>query len=125
MNRQIASRDITPPSRRTLAANLIAAALLAAVVVAGNGCGPAHPPVDPVRYAEEIREWQETRLRKLTTDTGWLTLAGLGWLKQGENRMGSDSSNQVVTPPGTAPAYIGSIFLSGDTMTFHAANGVE
>lgn len=107
------------------AGTILRAVTLTAAVAMGAGCGPAHPPVDPVRYAAEIREWQETRLRKLTTDTGWLTLAGLGWLKEGENRMGSDSSNQVVTPPRTAPAYLGSIFRSGDTLTFRAAKGVE
>jgi uncharacterized protein (DUF1684 family) len=89
------------------------------------GCGPGRPDVDPVQHAQEIREWQKTRLQRLTTGTGWLTLAGLGWLKQGENRVGSDSSNAVVTPPGKAPAWLGSIFLTGDSMLFRAAKGVE
>jgi uncharacterized protein (DUF1684 family) len=89
------------------------------------GCGPGRPDVDPVQHAQEIREWQKTRLQRLTTGTGWLTLAGLGWLKQGGNRVGSDSSNAVVTPPGKAPAWLGSIFLTGDSMLFRAAKGVE
>ncbi len=101
------------------------ALLLAAMAIAAAGCSPPQPSVNPVRHAKEIREWQETRLKKLTTETGWLTLAGLGWLKQGENRVGSDSSNTVVTPPGKAPAYLGSIFLSADSMIFRAAKGVD
>ena len=102
-----------------------AAVLIAAIAFASAGCSPPQPSVDPALHAKEIREWQETRLKKLTTDTGWLTLAGLGWLKEGENRVGSDSSNTVVTPPGRAPAYLGSIFLSADSMIFRAAKGVD
>jgi uncharacterized protein (DUF1684 family) len=101
------------------------AAVLAALGLMLWGCGPGKPDVDPVQYGQDIKAWQLKRLQRLTTETGWLTLAGLGWLKQGENRVGSDSANAVVTPPGKAPAWIGSIFLKGDSMTFRAAKGVE
>lgn len=99
--------------------------LLALAATIAWGCGPGRHDVDPVKHAEEIREWQKTRHQRLTTETGWLTLAGLGWLGEGENRIGSDSSNAVVTPPGKAPAWLGSIFRTGDSLLFRAAKGVE
>ncbi|HLA99742.1 MAG TPA: DUF1684 domain-containing protein [Bacteroidota bacterium] len=103
----------------------IAAALVVPLVAALiASCAPRRTPVDPVLYKKEIREWQEKRLKGLTTDTGWLTLAGLGWLTGGENRVGGDSANEVVTPPGKAPAYLGSIFLRDGRATFIAAPGV-
>jgi len=94
------------------------------VAAAVPSCAPKAPPVDPVEYRNEIRQWQEKRHAGLITDTGWLTLAGLGWLHEGENRVGGDSTNTVVTPPGRAPAYIGSIFLENGVATFRAAKGV-
>ena len=36
-----------------------------------------------------IEQWQAKRLASLTSDTGWLTLAGLFWLKAGKNTFGS------------------------------------
>ena len=35
---------------------------------------------------------------------GWLTLVGLGWLKAGDNSIGSDPKSAVVLPAGKAPA---------------------
>lgn len=89
-----------------------------------SACGTPQAPVDPVVYEKEIRQWQEKRHAGLTTDTGWLTLAGLGWLHEGENRIGGDSTNTIVTPPGKAPPYIGSIFLENGIKVFTAAKGV-
>jgi uncharacterized protein (DUF1684 family) len=108
------------PCAHTAAATAIGFAM---ILTAFAGCARRGPAVDPAAYEREIREWQQTRLEKLTTDTGWLTLAGLGWLKQGENRIGSDSSNTVVMPAGKAPPYLGSIYLAGDSMVFRAAKG--
>jgi uncharacterized protein (DUF1684 family) len=60
--------------------------------------------IDPGRHRAEVEEWREKRYRSLRRDTGWLTLAGLGWLKAGTNRVGSDPSADVVLPAGPATA---------------------
>jgi len=80
--------------------------------------------VDPVAHGKEIRAWQEDRLKRLNTDNGWLTLVGLGWLSEGENRVGSDSTCAVVTPADKTPPLLGSIFLRWGRMMFKAAPGV-
>src|SRR5258708_34886858 len=37
-------------------------------------------------YAREIGKWRAEREAKLKADDGWLTVAGLHWLKEGQNR---------------------------------------
>ena len=44
-------------------------------------------------YNKSIEIWHNKRIENLKKDTGWLTLAGLYWLKPGENSFGADSSN--------------------------------
>jgi uncharacterized protein (DUF1684 family) len=41
----------------------------------------------------------------------WLTLIGLFWLNEGENKFGSDSTNAIVLPKDRAPAVAGSLWL--------------
>ncbi|PWT93903.1 MAG: DUF1684 domain-containing protein [Acidobacteria bacterium] len=62
-------------------------------------------------YTSEIEKWHGDRLQRLKRDDGWLTLVGLSWLKEGENKIGSDPSNTVVLPKEHSPAHVGSIFL--------------
>jgi uncharacterized protein len=62
-------------------------------------------------YASEISNWHNKRIQNLKKETGWLNLAGLYWLKQGENTFGSDRSNDIIFPPNT-PLKIGSIILN-------------
>jgi uncharacterized protein (DUF1684 family) len=75
-------------------------------------------------YEEAIlKERQEREERFKNTERGWLGLAGLYWLRDGENKVGSDPDNDVVLPP-VAPGYIGIIQYNNGTATFRAARGV-
>ena len=67
--------------------------------------------IDPVAHKNEIQKWQSERLASLTKNDGWLTLAGLFWLNEGENKFGSDKTNAVVLPKGKAPGVAGSLWL--------------
>jgi uncharacterized protein (DUF1684 family) len=84
--------------------------VFAAVLAAGTG------------YSDSIREWQKQRDAGLRADDGWLTLAGLFWLKPGDNTIGSADSNDFVLPR-SAPAHVGRLHLSGAQVTFIAADG--
>jgi uncharacterized protein len=44
-------------------------------------------------YAREIEEWRAARLKRLTSETGWLTLVALHWLDEGENTFGRAPGN--------------------------------
>ncbi|MEP6818995.1 MAG: DUF1684 domain-containing protein, partial [bacterium] len=66
---------------------------------------------DQAAHKSEIQKWQSDRLASLTKNDGWLTLVGLFWLNEGENKFGSDAKNAVVLPKDKAPGVAGSLWL--------------
>lgn len=71
---------MTPKSRPF--APLAAVLLLAAC----SRPAPPAPPADPA-FAAEWKAWHDRREERLRAPDGWLALAGLHWLKAGENRV--------------------------------------
>lgn len=59
---------------------------------------------DPAVHRAVVDAWRAQRYAALRRDIGWLTLAGLSWLKPGVNRVGSDPAVDVVLPGGPAAA---------------------
>jgi uncharacterized protein len=55
-------------------------------------------------HEAEVEAWRAGRYMNLRRDQGWLTLAGLGWLKPGVNRLGSAPDADVVLPSGPPDA---------------------
>ena len=82
---------------------------VAAALAAGVGLSQAGPAGDST-YLQEIQKWREGRIERLTKPSGWLSLVGLDWLKEGRNTLGSAKDNDIVIP--TAPAHLGTIVLS-------------
>lgn len=76
--------------------------------------------VDENAYRQEIDKWHNERASQLRSEDGWLTLVGLFWLKDGENRLGSDPSNQIVLPQGKAPEHAGSLRVDKGVVTLEA-----
>jgi uncharacterized protein (DUF1684 family) len=62
----------------------------------------ASPPT-PDNYTQEIEDWRTQRLADLLAPTGWLSLIGLHWLKEGVNECGSKDGARVPLPA-NAPA---------------------
>jgi uncharacterized protein (DUF1684 family) len=79
---------------------LVAPALLMAANVHGSSA-----------YTADVEKWRQTRESKLKAEDGWLSLAGLFWLKEGNNPVGSDPSSTVALPNGKAPAKVGTIVM--------------
>lgn len=75
-------------------------------------------------YIAEIKSWHSKRIENLKKENGWLNLVGLLWLKEGENKFGSDKSNDVVFPEGS-PAFIGKFILKDTTVTVEVNPDVE
>jgi len=88
---------------------------LAAVLVLGQPTTP-----DPA-YVQSFDKWKAELIDDLKEN--WLTLAGLFWLKPGENKFGSDARNDIVFPKG--PAVAGSFILQGSNVTLNLAPGVH
>jgi uncharacterized protein (DUF1684 family) len=58
-------------------------------------------------YAEQVGDWEAKRITALKSPAGWLNLAGLFWLEDGRNSMGSAKENTLVFPAGKFPAQAG------------------
>jgi len=63
-----------------------------------GSCARPSPKIDPAAYAKEIEQYRAERLAELKTESGWLSLTGLFWLKDGDNKFGSDAANEIVLP---------------------------
>ena len=79
---------------------------------------------DEVTYKESIEEWQHRRLERLKSKSGWLNLAGLFWLEEGENSFGSDPSNRIRFPEKADP-FSGTLTLKDSVVTLHVREGVQ
>ncbi len=67
-------------------------------------------------YREEIEKWRAGYEAHLRQDNSWLSLAGLFWLREGNNTFGTGSGNNIVLPPGSAPEAAGAFtFHDGQT----------
>jgi uncharacterized protein (DUF1684 family) len=83
-----------------------------AVAILGSVWSGAADTVDTA-YQQSFDQWKAELVEDLKQN--WLSLAGLFWLKPGENTFGSDKSNAVVFPSG--PAHAGSFVLQNDEVT--------
>ena len=83
-----------------------------------GACTRAPQRIDANTYAKEIEQWRAERLSSLTSETGWLTLIGLFWLKDGSNSLGSDPASDIVLPKEKVPARAGSFTLANGVVTF-------
>lgn len=72
-------------------------------------------------YEESIRDWQKKRVEGLKSENGWLNLAGLFWLKEGENTLGSSDKNSIVFPSDHSKESLGKLTLKNGAVTFDAA----
>jgi len=75
-------------------------------------------------YRAGVETWRQQRLARLTSDEGWLTVAGLFWLKEGPNRFGSGPGNDIVLPAGSAPARAGTFELRAGKASVRVEAGV-
>lgn len=68
-------------------------------------------------YKASIETWRRGRETRLRADEGWLTLAGLCWLKEGVNTFGAGPGNDIALPEGSAAPRAGVFeFHAGATL---------
>jgi uncharacterized protein (DUF1684 family) len=75
-------------------------------------------------YSASILKWRQERQGKLRADDGWLTVAGLFWLKQGKNTFGSAESNAIELPK-SEPSKAGSFVLKQGKVFLHLNPGIQ
>ncbi len=80
--------------------------------------------MDTRSYHDSIQAWRHKMEARLRADEGWLTLAGLHWLKEGPNRLGTDPGSDIVLPTASAPGWVGSFELLGTEVRLQVAPGI-
>lgn len=73
----------------------------------------------------DLKSWRESRETRLKAESGWLTVVGLDWLKEGKNTVGAAFGSDVRLPSG-GPKKMGTITRNGKKarFTFSHAEGV-
>ena len=79
---------------------------------------------ESARWQQELGAWRAQREKEISAPDGWLTLAGLEWLKPGFNTVGAGSDNQIRLP-GKAPEHLGMITVNGKPASGDPANAVQ
>jgi uncharacterized protein (DUF1684 family) len=102
-------------------------AVLPGITPVPASSSPAAPSAGAPAAADaertRIREWRARRVEGLTGDDGWLTLAGLFWLKQGDNSFGRGAGNLLMLDNPALPDTAGSFLVTGQRVRFVARPG--
>jgi uncharacterized protein (DUF1684 family) len=94
--------------------------VLLLVLILAIGVSPA--VTQEAAWQQELAAWRTQHAADLQKPDGWLSLAGLEWLAEGDNTFGSAADNQIHLP-GSAPAHVGVLHLAGAVVTLMPAPG--
>ena len=78
--------------------------------------------IDP-SYISILEQERQSRLERLTSPQGWLSVIGLHWLEEGVNAIGGAEDNQIIFPTDTET--IGAYQKTGDEIFFGKVEGIE
>jgi uncharacterized protein len=104
-------------SNRSLCFSFLSIAALVCLVASSLAADEA--------YRASVEKWRRTYEASLKSDDGWLTVAGLFWLHEGENRFGSDPLNDIVLNEAGVPAEVGSFDMHGGKIVVRINPGVQ
>lgn len=76
-------------------------------------------------YAQSIEKWRSEREAKLKSETGWLTVAGLFWLKEGVNTVGAGEKFDVRLTDNFKKGKLGEIEFKERKAVLKVEKGVE
>lgn len=76
-------------------------------------------------FPESVEKWRADREEGLLADTGWLTVDGLFWLQEGENRFGGAEDNDIVLPESETPDHAGVFTYADGKVSVRLAEGIE
>lgn len=82
-------------------------------------------PVSAGEYESGIEAWRAKRSAGLLAEGGWLSVAGLFWLKEGPNRFGTAAFNEIVLPAGSVRDTAGTLQFHAGRVTVSLVDGVE
>jgi len=92
------------------------------VLVLLLGCGPGKPTRE---YVQDIENWKTKRLTSLKAEKGYVNLAGLFWLKKGDNTFGGSEQNNLKFPQEKSPESLGIFLVQDDSVLLIPDNETE
>lgn len=120
-------RPLNPPQNQ-MTRQLLTTLFLCSLITLLIGCSDEELPGQasvPENYPDPVEEWQEYRIGVLTDSTGWLRLADLIWLSDGENRFGTAPDAAIRFPEGSMPNNGGVFTKLNGTVQMEVLDGVE
>lgn len=72
-----------------------------------------------------VEEWHRNRIERLHDERGWLRLAGLYWLEEGEQSFGGGPHARIRFPEGSIPALAGIFKVQQDTVHMRVAGTLD
>jgi len=98
--------------------------VVAIIVCLIAACSTEEQGLDLEAYEADILQWRAERLARLKGADGYLNLAGLFWLEEGNSRIGSAANNDIIFPA-YAAGYIGELQTSAEGVVLFAEPGVD
>jgi len=92
-------------------------------LMANGSCSKTTSAKKNEDFDKQEMKWREERDKSMRSPTSWLTIAGLFWLDEGENTFGTDKTNKLVLPSGSAPSFCGKFILEEGKVKVIAAEG--
>ena len=77
-----------------------------------------------IEYEQQIQQWRAMKYDELVRENGWLALAGLFWLNEGRNLVGSNPMCEIILPE-RAPTFLGVVEFKGKIIRLNVAEGVR
>lgn len=96
---------------------LLVLSIILALLVALAPLAASEPESAPaitdetLSHAEAIEAYRAGRVERLLSDSGWLTICGFSWLKEGENSVGTAEGSDIRLSEGMAPGSLGVLRL--------------
>ena len=107
-------------NKRTGISVLILLLMLLSLVL--NACkNRQETALNAEQYKRQIDKWHKKRVERLTAPEGWLSLAGLFWLRKGKNSFGFGINNDIRFPFKKNPLHLGRIDVNGDEIKVRLA----
>ena len=105
--------------------NSLSTLIFSALLVLGVASTQASESLGTSEYVESVAQWRVEREEELKGPDGWLNLAGLYWLGEGSNSMGSSPENDIVLAELPAAPRLGEFLVDGEDVVFRAEPGAE
>ncbi len=113
----------TVPLNRSRAIAFIRLQLLAIVVLLLTPGISAFSQTSHAEWLQSLDAWRTQRAKQISAPDGWLSLAGLEWLKPGFNSIGADPGNSIQIHATDAPPRVGLLTVNGDIVQLLAPSG--